>query len=220
MENNIMKITELFTSIQGESSYAGRPCFFIRLAGCNLNCSYCDTEFAKSADSGKDISIESILERAKNANVATVEITGGEPLLHDEVPLLCRGLLEAGFRVLIETNGSLPIAKLPEKVIRIVDCKCPSSGESERMDFANFAELNPCDEVKFVIADREDYEYACEVIAKYELNSKVDNILFSPVASELFSPAELAEWILEDKLDVRLQLQLHKVIWDPNERER
>ena len=215
-----MKIIEIFTSIQGESSYAGRPCFFIRLAGCNLNCSYCDTEFAKSAEVGEEVALSEIIEKAKDANVATVEITGGEPLLQREVPELCQGLIDAGFRVLIETNGSMSISQLPQEVIKIVDCKCPSSGESEMMDFANFAELKYDDEVKFVVANREDYDYACRVIDKYALISRIDNILISPVCSEHFSAAELAEWILEDKLDVRLQLQLHKVIWDPEERER
>ncbi len=215
-----IKIAEMFTSIQGESSYAGRPCFFIRLAGCNLNCFYCDTEFAKTAENSVEYSIADLLKRAENAEVKLVEITGGEPLLQDGVPELCQGLIDAGHRVMIETNGSLLISQLPPEVLRIVDCKCPSSGEAEAMEFANFADLNTTDEVKFVIEDREDYDYASEIIEKYALNSKIENILFSPICSDLFSAAQLSEWILEDKLDVRVQLQLHKIIWDPEERER
>ena len=215
-----MKIVEMFTSIQGESSYAGRPCFFIRTAGCNLNCSYCDTEYAKSADAGKFFSIENLIEEAKTANAAIVEITGGEPLLQEGIEDLCRGLIDTGFTVLVETNGSVRISQLPEGVIRIVDCKTPSSGEAGRMDFANFADLKLYDEVKFVISDRSDYLYARDIIEKYRLNDKVENILFSPVASENFSAAELSEWILEDHLNVRLQLQLHKIIWSPEERGR
>ena len=215
-----LKIAEMFTSLQGESSYAGIPCFFIRLAGCNLNCSYCDTEFAKIADNSQGYSIDDLLEKAKSSGVKLVEITGGEPLLQGGVPELCRALIDAGHHVLIETNGSLRISQLPSEVVRIVDCKCPSSGEAVSMEFANFADLNRSDEVKFVVANREDYDYARVVIEKYTLNSKIDNILFSPVASELFSAAKLAEWILEDQLDVRLQIQLHKIIWDPEERER
>ena len=210
----------MFTSLQGESSYAGKPCFFIRLAGCNLNCSYCDTEFAKTADDSQEYSIDNLLKSAESAGVNLVEITGGEPLLQDGVTELCRGLINAGYYVLIETNGSLRISQLPPEVIRIVDCKCPSSGEATAMEFANFADLTTSDEVKFVVANREDYDYARGVIEKYTLNLKIDNILLSPINSEQFSAAKLAEWILEDQLDVRLQLQLHKIIWDPEERER
>jgi 7-carboxy-7-deazaguanine synthase len=215
-----MKIIEMFKSIQGESSYAGIPCFFIRLAGCNLNCSYCDTEYAKTADGADEYSIEDILTETKKAGVSLVEITGGEPLLQNGVIDLSGRLLLAGYTVLIETNGSLPTLPLPGEVVRIIDCKCPSSGEAERMEFANFANLAPLDEIKFVIADRNDYDYACGIIRKYDLNSKVNNILFSPIPSDKFSPALLGEWILEDNLNVRLQLQLHKIIWDPEERGR
>jgi len=215
-----MKVVELFTSIQGESSYTGIPCFFIRLAGCNLNCSYCDTEYAKSADSGEGYSIEEIVKKADESGVKVVEITGGEPLLHSDVTLLAAMLIDAGHTVLIETNGSLRISQLPPEVIRILDCKCPSSGEAGSMDFANFANLRNQDEVKFVIACREDYEYACDIIREYDLASKVANILFSPVISEQFQASMLAEWILEDRVNVRMQIQQHKVIWDPEERGR
>jgi len=215
-----MKIVELFKSLQGESSYAGKPCFFIRMAGCNLNCLYCDTEYAKSADSGSEYSIEEVVREVEKGGVDLVEITGGEPLLHNEVTELSRTLINIGYTVLIETNGSLRISQLPAEVIRILDCKCPSSGEAESMEFANFADLKSEDEVKFVIAGRDDYIYACDIISKYDLNSKVDNILFSPVHSDKFTPATLAEWIVEDNLNVRLQIQLHKIIWDPEERGR
>jgi 7-carboxy-7-deazaguanine synthase len=218
--NEQLKIIEMFTSIQGESSYAGRPCFFIRLAGCNLNCSYCDTEFAKSADDGDESDIDTIVAKAESADVPYVEITGGEPLLQKNVSKLCQKLFDAGFEVLMETNGSLPISQLPYDVIKIIDCKCPSSGEMDSMDFANFADISPEDEIKFVISDREDYEYVCSIIEEYGLDNKVNNILLSPVQSESFTAAMLSEWILEDKLEVRLQLQLHKIIWDPEERGR
>lgn len=214
--NEQLKIIEMFTSIQGESSYSGRPCFFIRLAGCNLNCSYCDTQFAKSAEDGEDYSIHELLAKAKESGVSLVEITGGEPLMQKAVPELCSKLLESDFKVLIETNGSLRISQLPEDVIKILDCKCPSSRESEKMDLSNFADLTEKDEVKFVISDRQDYEYACYKIHQHDLSSQVGNILFSPI----MEPDVLAEWILADKLDVRFQLQLHKVIWDPDERGR
>jgi 7-carboxy-7-deazaguanine synthase len=215
-----MKIVELFRSIQGESSYAGRPCFFIRLAGCNLNCSYCDTEYAKSADSGEEYSVEEVVEEVKKGGVKLVEITGGEPLLHEEVVDLSNELISAGYKVLIETNGSLRISQLPSGVIRILDCKCPSSGEAGSMEFMNFTDLKYDDEVKFVIACREDYLYACDILRRYDLSSKVANILLSPVSSDSFSAEILADWILEDNLDVRLQIQLHKIIWDPEERCR
>ena len=215
-----MKIAELFISIQGESSYAGKPCFFIRLAGCNLNCSYCDTEFAKSAGNGSEYSVDNLVAVADKSGVRLVEITGGEPLLQEDVPELCGRLKDAGFTVLVETNGSLRISQLPPEVIRIIDCKCPSSGESESMCLANFAYITPADEIKFVICDRADFDYACKIVSEYDLESRVENILFSPVVSDSLSPALLAEWILEIRFPVRLQLQLHKIIWNPGEQGR
>lgn len=219
METKLI-ISELFCSIQGESSYAGLPCFFIRLAGCNLDCVYCDTEYAKSAEDGEKSTISEILEKVNAAGIPLVEITGGEPLLQEGVNELCQKLLAEKFQVLIETNGSLSISLLSKEVIKIIDCKCPASGEADKMDLANFALLTKKDEVKFVISDREDYEYAVKVIREHELTEKVDNILLSPNFSNPGLPEQLAEWILEDKLNVRMQLQLHKRIWDPEERGR
>lgn len=218
--NTKLIISELFFSIQGESSYAGYPCFFIRLAGCNLNCSYCDTKYAQSAKKGTVYFVDEIVNKVKKAEIPLVEITGGEPLLQEGVKELCQKLLDAGFKILMETNGSLSIASVPAKVIKILDCKSPSSGEADRMDFANFALLSKEDEIKFVISNKTDYNYSVEIIKKYKLNSIVDNILFSPDLSSSGIPAELAKWILEDKLNVRMQLQMHKIIWDPQEQRR
>lgn len=215
-----LKISEYFTSIQGESTYSGMPCFFIRLAGCNLDCSYCDTEYARNTEDGAEYSIAKIVAKAQETGIPLVEITGGEPLLQEGVKELCRQLLDEKFQVLIETNGSISIAALPREVIKILDCKCPSSGEANKMDFGNFQYLSRGDEIKFVVADREDYNYAVEIIRKYDLNRKVDNILVSPELSNPCIAAEIAKWILEDRLPVRMQLQLHKIIWDPEERGR
>ena len=212
MRGNKLKIAEIFASIQGESSYAGLPCFFIRLAGCNLNCSYCDTEFAKSADNARKMNIDEILSAACASELHLAEITGGEPLLQENTPALCRKLIDAGFTVLLETNGSLRTSQIPDEVIKIIDCKCPSSGEAGSMHSANFAEVHPHDEIKFVIADRKDYDYAMGVLKEFSLTGKEPEIIFSPVSPGL-DPAELAEWILEDRLNVRLQVQLHKIIW-------
>lgn len=219
MENKLI-ISELFASIQGESSYAGLPCFFIRLTGCNMDCSYCDTEYAKNTEEGEACSIADIMNKVKEANIPLVEITGGEPLLQEGVNALCQQLLEEKFQVLIETNGSISIKALPKKVIKIMDCKCPASGEADKMDFANFALLSKQDEVKFVISDLDDYEYAVKIIKEHNLNDQVNNILMSPDLANPGLPAKLAEWIMKDKLLVRMQLQLHKRIWDPEERGR
>lgn len=217
MENKLI-VSELFTSIQGESSYAGRPCFFIRLAGCNLSCSYCDTQYAKNEKDGKAYSVSELLKEVKSAGISLVEITGGEPLLQGAVKELCESLLKEKYQVLIETNGSIGIDFLPRDVIKILDCKCPASEEAAKMDFANFNLLTKDDEIKFVISDRKDYEYAISIIKEYDLSKKVTNILFSPDQSKSTSAEKLAEWILEDHAQVRLQLQLHKIIWDPEER--
>ena len=213
-------ISELFSSIQGESSYAGWPCFFIRLAGCNLNCTYCDTQYAGKSATGKEYTLARLLEQVKAADIPLVEITGGEPLLQKGVPKLCRKLLDEKYQVLVETNGSISIASLPEEAVKIVDCKCPSSGHADQMDFANFALLSWHDEVKFVIVDRDDYEYALKIIKRYDLKHKIINIILSPDLSRPGLAAKLAEWILADHAPVRMQLQLHKCIWDPSERGR
>jgi 7-carboxy-7-deazaguanine synthase len=205
----MLKINEIFYSIQGESSFAGYPCVFIRLAGCNLRCSYCDTRYAY--DEGDEISIDSIMHTVKEYNCRRVEITGGEPLLQEETVNLARKLLNNQYQVLIETNGSKNINVLPDGVIRIMDVKCTGSGENDKMDWENLNRLNFRDEVKFVLTSRKDYDEAKQVIQKYNLIGR-SKVLLSPVEGML-PIAKLAGWILNDSLDVRLQLQLHKIIW-------
>ncbi len=212
---NDMKICELFASIQGESTYAGTPCTFIRLSGCNLRCSYCDTTY--SYEEGAEQSIEEILERVRDAGLNLVEITGGEPLLqHEEVAELTKRLLDAGYRVLIETNGSMSISSLDKRAIVIMDMKTPSSGMSEENDLSNFAYLKPDDEIKFVISNRNDYSWSKKMVIEHGL-SKRCTVLFSPAACSI-NPRELAGWILQDRLEVRLNMQLHKIIYNPDER--
>ena len=208
---NTLKIYETFSSIQGESTHAGRPCFFIRLAGCNLRCSYCDTAKAWCEDSGKEYSIEELVELAKTSRLNLVEITGGEPMLQSAVPELCKRLLEEKFEVLMETNGSQPLTALPAGVKRIIDWKTPSSGETAKMLEENFQNLRDGDEVKFVIADDTDFKNALEVMEKFSLAEKT-TVLFAPVFGSM-PPDQLAAKILEYNLPVRLNLQLHKFIW-------
>lgn len=217
MAENTLYITEKFLSIQGESSYAGKPCFFIRLAGCNLDCAYCDTGYSRLTSQGQPEQIADIVRNAVDTGVKLAEITGGEPLLQDNTPELCRELLKAGFTVLVETNGSLPVVMLPEAVVKIVDVKTPSSGESDRNCYANLDVLTRRDEVKFVISDRNDYDFSKNIIRQYGLEQKVSELLFSAVWGRL-SAEELAAWIIEDRLRVRLQLQLHKYIWGPEKK--
>ncbi len=205
-----LEISELFFSIQGESSYAGQPCLFIRLSGCNLRCSYCDAGYTYE-EAGSFMDISKILTFADQYPGFPVEITGGEPLLQDNVYLLMDELLAADRRVLLETNGSISLEKVPAGVIKIMDVKCPGSGMHEHLLPANFALLGPEDELKFVLCSRADYEWAVELINKTAINKAVI-IHFSPVAGKL-EPARLAEWILDDRLPVRLQLQLHKFLW-------
>ena len=214
-------VNEIFYSIQGESSYAGRPCGFIRLTGCNLRCKYCDTRYAY--DEGEHVEIPSVVDRVGEllgAAPALVEITGGEPLLQDATPELVRQLLDFGHTVLMETNGSLNIGSVDPRCIKIVDFKCPSSGESGSNDLENISRLHPHDEVKCVIADRKDYVFAREItrmIRLREAGSPGCTINFSPAFGQL-DARNLAEWILEDRLRVRLNLQLHKLIWSPDQR--
>jgi 7-carboxy-7-deazaguanine synthase len=209
-------VNEIFHSIQGESSFAGRPCVFVRLTGCNLRCSYCDTKYAYNEGDAYEIS--AILKIIQSYNCRLVEITGGEPLIQEETSDLADALIAIGFEVLIETNGSLDINKVNTACSRIVDIKCPSSGEYKKNDLNNFMRLSENDELKFVIGDRIDYEFARDLLKKnkaaYPRNGKIH---FSPVYAKM-QPEILARWILEDCLDVRLQLQLHKYIWDPDTR--
>ena len=223
-----MFITEIFKSIQGESSYAGLPCIFVRLTGCNLRCKWCDTAYAFHG--GTKYSLDEILRRVGEIsadgdnggrNVRLIEITGGEPLLQAETPELARRLLNAGHTVLIETSGERDISKLPREVVKIVDVKCPDSGESGKFSLANLEVLEPKDEVKFVIASRRDYDFAREFMTEHRLPERVHEILFSPVFADpagawpAMDARELAEWILAENLPVRLGLQLHKFVWDP-----
>jgi len=205
----MLNINEVFKSIQGESSFAGLPCIFIRLTGCNLRCTWCDTEYAFYE--GKPKSVQDIMDAIEPLGVPLVEITGGEPLLQDAVYELMTALLAKNYKVLLETGGGVPVEKVPEQVTKILDIKCPGSGEDSKNLWDNLDHLNPEDEVKFVLADRADYEWSREVLDRTQVHKKV-KVLFSPVYDKL-DLKELAAWVLEDNLPVRVQTQLHKVIW-------
>lgn len=211
-----LKVNEILYSIQGESSRAGYPCVFVRLTGCNLRCSYCDTRYAYHE--GEHLEIGEILDRVRAYCCPMVEVTGGEPLVQEATPLLILRLLNEGFKVLMETNGSLNIARVDQRCIRIVDVKCPSSGEVDRNDLENLARLTGRDELKFVIGDRRDYEYARAILQRNNQSPvMVGHVHFSPIFGKI-GPDILASWILEDHLDARLNPQLHKIIWDPEQR--
>lgn len=211
----MLTINEIFHSIQGESTWAGSPCVFVRLSGCDLRCSWCDTTYAFAE--GRRATVDEVVDEVLAFACPLVEVTGGEPLLQpDALPLMQR-LLDCGLTVLLETGGHRSIERVPAGVIRIVDVKCPSSGETGATDWANLERLGPRDEVKFVVADRADYEYARDVVAGRGLAGRVVALLFSPVHGRL-DPAALAAWILQDRLPVRLQLQMHKHIWSPTAR--
>jgi 7-carboxy-7-deazaguanine synthase len=225
-----MFITEIFKSIQGEGTRAGLPCIFVRLTGCNLRCTWCDTAYAFHG--GKKMSVEEVLAcvddlagrpagaPASAAAVPLVELTGGEPLLQEEVYPLAEGLLRSGYTVMIETSGERFVGKLPKEVIKIVDVKCPDSGEPDTFEMRNLEELTENDEVKFVLSTRRDYEFARQFTREHGLARRVKQVLFSPVFQDPegkwpgLEPRTLAEWILQDGLPVRLGLQLHKFIWD------
>ena len=211
----MLTINEIFYSIQGESTYAGRPCVFVRLTACDLRCSWCDTAYAFYE--GRKRSLDEVLADVDGYDCPLVEVTGGEPLLQEEVYPLMHRLLERGRTVLIETGGHRSTERIPDRVITILDVKCPGSGEAHRNDWSNLARLRPHDEVKFVIKDRADYEYARDIIHRHGLQDRAAAILFSPVHGVL-DPKQLSEWILADRLPVRVQLQVHKYIWDPNTR--
>ncbi len=210
-------INETFLSIQGESTYAGLPCFFIRLAGCNLNCFYCDTTYAKKTQDGKAVAITKLLELAEASDCRLVLITGGEPMLQSGVSKLCSALINKQFQVLIETNGSVALNNLPKQVIKIMDIKGPSSGEAENFLLENLNFLNSRDEIKFVIADRADFDYALKLIKKHHLSEITNNILYSPSFGKI-DPKELASWVIEQLPPGRMQLQLHKYIWSTDTR--
>ena len=211
----MLTVNEIFHSIQGESTHAGRPCVFVRLTACDLRCSWCDTPYAFYE--GRKMSLDEVIAAVEDYRCPLVELTGGEPLLQKDVyPLMAR-LLESGKTVLVETGGHVSLGNVPLSVHKIMDVKCPGSGEAHRMDWSNLDRLSPIDEVKFVIRDRADYEYARAVVSKHELDRKVAAVLFSPVHGVL-DPRTISEWVLADRLAVRVQLQVHKYIWDPQTR--
>ncbi len=210
-----LRITEIYHSIQGESTWVGLPCIFVRLARCNLRCTWCDTTY--SFRGGTATSIDEILTQCREYDCSLVEITGGEPLAQPECIDLAEFLIEEGYTVLIETSGSLPIAPLPGSVIKIMDLKCPGSGECAKNDYSNIEILSDRDEVKFVIADRGDYDWARDQTDKYELIDRCKAVLFAP-AFGLIEPKAIADWITEDSLEVRLQLQMHKYVWLPDQK--
>jgi len=211
----VLTINEIFHSIQGESTHAGRPCVFVRLTACDLRCRWCDTPYA--FHEGRKMSVDDVVADVEARGCPTVEVTGGEPLLQPDVYPLMQRLLDAGKTVMIETGGHRSIAAVPSGVIRIMDVKCPGSGESEKNDWSNLAHLTKTDEVKFVIADRVDYEFAKALVERERLPERVNAVLFSPVHGEL-DPKRLSEWVIGDRLDVRVQLQVHKYIWSPETR--
>ena len=204
------KVVECFSSLQGESTQAGRRCFFIRLEGCNLDCSYCDTVYARSG--GVDKSVDELVTLAVESGVPLVEITGGEPLLEVELPLLCSKLLAAGLEVMVETNGSLDISVIPRQVRRIIDCKLPDSGMEKYNLRSNFKDLTELDEVKFVVSSRRDFGYAMKFIEECQLESSPAALLASPVWGKV-SFEELASWVIGAGSRLRMQLQMHKLIW-------
>jgi 7-carboxy-7-deazaguanine synthase len=205
-----MRVSEIFYSIQGESAFAGKPCAFIRLAGCNLRCSYCDTEYAFS--DGMEMSIAEILREIESYPTNLALVTGGEPMLQPAVHTLFDSLLEKNYTVLVETGGHMSLESVDLRVHKIMDFKCPSSGMEAHNDYDNIGYLTSGDELKFVVSDRNDFDWACDLILRNRESLKVGNILFSPVHEKVKYP-DLAEWVLSCGLDVRLQLQLHKIIW-------
>lgn len=211
----MLTVNEIFYSIQGESTHAGRPCVFVRLTACDLRCSWCDTAYA--FHEGSRMSVDEVVAKVRAYDCDVVEITGGEPLLQKDVYPLMERLLADGRMVMLETGGHRSVSAVPAGVHRIIDVKCPGSGEAEKNCWENLDELRSADEVKFVIKDREDYEYARQIVRDRRLHEKCGAVLFSPVHG-VMNNRELAEWILADRLPVRLQLQAHKYIWDPSTR--
>ena len=222
-----MQITEIYKSLQGESTHAGRPCLFVRLTGCNLRCSWCDSEYAFYG--GRKMTPEEVFAQVEqlSPNGGLVEITGGEPMLQErEVVPLMRQLLEGGYQVLLETSGERPLDRVPAGVIKIVDVKCPNSGEPDTFRMENLETLGDRDEIKFVLSDRADYEFARDFTRRHNLAKRVNAVLFSPAFRKeatgardsshcLLDPQELADWMVADNVPARLGLQLHKFIWDP-----
>ena len=211
----MLTVNEIFHSVQGESTYAGRPCVFVRLTACDLRCSWCDTPYA--FHEGRKMTLDEVLDAVEAYGCPLVEVTGGEPLLQREVYPLMQALLDRGKTVLVETGGHRSIAGIPAAVVIVMDVKCPGSGEAEQTCWENLDRLPASAEVKFVVKDRADYEYARDVLARHALDRRVAAVHFSPVHGTL-DPRTLSEWVLADRLPVRVQLQLHKYIWSPETR--
>jgi 7-carboxy-7-deazaguanine synthase len=210
----MLRVSEIFASIQGETSYVGLPFAFVRLTGCNLRCRYCDTTYAY--DDGEEFPLEEVVSRVTFFGIPRVTVTGGEPLLQEEAPALVAALLDLGHTVLVETNGTVPLSRLDPRAVKIMDVKCPASGEAEKTDWGNFALLTARDEVKFVVSSEEDYRFAREVIRKYG-KERPFTALLSP-AFGLLPPEKLAGWMIGDAIDARFQLQIHKLVWGPDRR--
>jgi 7-carboxy-7-deazaguanine synthase len=212
----LLTVNEVYSSLQGESSFAGRPCIFVRLTGCALRCQWCDSEF--TFYEGRRRPVGDVFRQVVSYGVPLVEVTGGEPLLQDNVHLLIAELLDEGLTVLVETGGDQDISKVDERAVVIMDVKCPGSGMMEKMDWDNIRRLRPHHEVKFVLRDRGDYEWARDTLSRHRLAERC-SVLMGCVHGEL-EPSDLAEWIVEDRLPVRFQMQMHKMIWHPEERRR
>ena len=208
-KNNSLVITEIYKSIQGESTWTGCPCVFVRLSGCDLRCGWCDSEYTFSG--GDRIAIDTIVEEVENHGCPLVEITGGEPLLQPGVHPLISTLIDRGHRVIVETGGHLDVSVIDPRAIRVIDVKCPGSGESQKVRWENLDALRETDQIKFVLSNRGDYDWAKKIIMQHGLNERVAVLL--SVAHGILNPADLAAWILDDRLNVRLQIQLHKYIW-------
>jgi 7-carboxy-7-deazaguanine synthase len=211
----MLTVSEIYLSVQGESTHVGRLCVFVRLAACDLRCRWCDTPYAFTG--GQKMSVDDVLAEVRRLGCRLVEITGGEPLLQPDAGLLMERLLADGFAVLLETGGHVPLDRVPDDVVAIVDVKCPGSGEAEHMHWPNLDDLSLHDEVKFVIQNRADFEYACEVVDRHGLVTRTAAVLFSPVHGVL-APSELARWMIDRRVAARLQLQAHKYIWSPEAR--
>lgn len=211
----MLTVNEIFYSVQGESTRAGLPCVFVRLTACDLRCSWCDTPYAFTE--GRRMDVDEVVAVVEGHGCPLVEVTGGEPLLQEEVYALMQALIDRGRTVMLETGGHRSIERVPPSVVKIVDLKCPGSGETATIDWGNLARLAPHDEVKFVVTDRADYEWARDVLRRHDLSARCAAVLLSPVHGVL-DPAELSAWVLADHLPVRVQLQVHKYIWSPDTR--
>jgi 7-carboxy-7-deazaguanine synthase len=211
----MLTVNEIYLSIQGESTHVGRPCTFVRLTACDLRCSWCDTPYAFTE--GHKMTVDAVVAEVARLGCRLVEMTGGEPMLQADIYPLMETLIQSGYEVLVETGGHVPLARLPKKVKAIIDVKCPGSGEEAKMHWSNLGTLKPTDEVKFVLKDRADFDYALPIVRTHRLTERAAAVLFSPVHGVL-APDALAAWILETGLPIRLQLQAHKYIWRPDAR--